>query len=102
MNSTIRRSCQILTFLLIALMTIFPVTSAMAQDEASTQIRITQVDNSKFPEVTVYVSVTNAVGEPVGVDPSQIQLSENGKPMSTKDGLCFTQSIHLCFAKGLV
>ena len=85
MNSTIRRSCQILTILLVTLMAISPATSAMAQDEASNQIRITQVDNSKFPEVTVYVSVTNAVGEPVGVDPNQIQLSENGKPMSTKD-----------------
>ncbi len=45
------------------------------------QIKITQVDNSKFPQVTVYVSVTNAAGEPVGVDPNTIQISENGQAM---------------------
>ena len=44
-------------------------------------VQITQVDNSRFPQVTVYVSVTNAAGEPVYVDPATIQISENGKPM---------------------
>jgi VWFA-related protein len=44
-------------------------------------IQITQVDNSRFPQVTVYVSVTDAAGEPVYVDPATIQISENGKPM---------------------
>jgi len=47
------------------------------------QIRITQVDNSKFPQVTLYVSVTDASGQPVGVDPSTIQISENGQVMKT-------------------
>jgi VWFA-related protein len=54
---------------------------ALAQSPEQPQIKITQVDNSKFPQVTVYVSVTNAAGEPVGVDPSTIQLSENGQVM---------------------
>jgi len=45
------------------------------------QIRITQVDNSKFPQVTVYISVTDAIGEPVGVDPNQITIYENDQPM---------------------
>ena len=85
MNSTLRRTYHILAILLITLITISPMSAAMAQGDTSTQIRITQIDNSKFPEVTVYVSVTNAAGEPVGVDPSQIQLSENGVLMSTKD-----------------
>jgi len=31
--------------------------------------------------VTVYVSVTGANGEPVGVDPAQIHLFENGQPV---------------------
>ena len=44
-------------------------------------IKITQVDNSQFPQVTVYVSVTDAAGEPVAVDPASIQLSENGQVM---------------------
>lgn len=59
---------------------VVPLVSASAQADQP-QIKITQVDNSKFPQVTVYVSVTNAAGEPVGVDPSTIQISENGQPM---------------------
>jgi VWFA-related protein len=55
-------------------------TPALAQEEAP-QIRITQVDNSGFPNVTVYVSVTNSAGEPVGVDPATIQIFENGQQM---------------------
>ncbi|NMC78208.1 MAG: VWA domain-containing protein [Chloroflexi bacterium] len=41
-------------------------------------VRITQVDTSGFPKVTVYVSVTDANGEPLGVDASQLVLQENG------------------------
>jgi len=49
------------------------------------QVRITQVDNSQFPTVTLYVSVTNSAGEPVGVDPATIQISENGEAMQIVD-----------------
>ena len=72
-----------LTFVLIGLLITFSVPKAFAQDD--TQIRITQVDNSKFPNVTVYVSVTNSAGEPVGVDPTAIQISENGEVMQPVD-----------------
>jgi VWFA-related protein len=66
--------------LLITLM-LFSVPTAFAQDANGAQIKITQVDNSKFPQVTVYVSVTNTAGEPVGVDPATIQITENGQVM---------------------
>ena len=62
------------------LLALAPLRAAGAQD-AGAQIRITQVDNSKFPQVTVYVSVTDANGEPLAVDPGQIQISENGAVM---------------------
>lgn len=52
---------------------------AFAQSDV--QVRITQVDNSSFPNVTVYVSVTNSAGEPVGVDPATLQIHENGSLM---------------------
>jgi Ca-activated chloride channel family protein len=84
MNSNIRRLCQVLAVFLVMLMGLSPTVSAQAQDQ-NPQIRITQVDNSKFPEVTVYVSVTNSAGEPVATDPRQIQLSENGKVMNIKE-----------------
>ncbi|HEY6072458.1 MAG TPA: VWA domain-containing protein [Anaerolineales bacterium] len=60
---------------------LFPLSSAFAQDPNAPIVRITQVDNSKFPQVTVYVSVTNAAGEPVAVDPATIQIQENGQMM---------------------
>ena len=59
-----------------------PLTAFAQSDE---QIRITQVDNSNFPNVIVYVSVTNSAGDPVGVDPGTIQISENGAVMKPVD-----------------
>ena len=71
----------ILSLGLLLGVTVAAAPAAFAQSADQPQIKITQVDNSKFPQVTVYVSVTNAAGEPVGVDPSAIQLSENGQAM---------------------
>jgi VWFA-related protein len=45
-------------------------------------VSITQVDASQFPEVTVYVSVTDLDGEPVAVDPAGISLEESGEVIS--------------------
>ncbi len=42
------------------------------------QVHITQVDTSRFPQVTVYASVTDETGKPVGVDPGRIMLYESG------------------------
>jgi VWFA-related protein len=76
--------CFILTLNLLLGLLLSPASTVFAQD-SSPQIHITQVDNSKFPQVTVYVSVTNAAGDPVGVDPSTIQISENGQVMQITD-----------------
>jgi VWFA-related protein len=75
----ISRSILILSLLFGA--AFMPALGVRAQQTDQPQIKITQVDNSKFPQVTVYLAVTNAAGEPVGVDPSAIQLSENGQVM---------------------
>ncbi|MCC6501183.1 MAG: VWA domain-containing protein [Anaerolineales bacterium] len=69
----------ILTLLFGSTLTVF------AQEPESPQVRITQVDNSKFPNVTVYVSATNAAGEPVGIDSSTIQIYEDGQLMQLVD-----------------
>ena len=79
-----RKLNYILTTLLLVAISVWPFAAVSAQGETP-QIRITQVDNSKFPNVTVYVSVTNAAGEPVGVDPSTIQIYENGQLMQLTD-----------------
>ena len=49
-----------------------------AQGPDDLQVHITQVDTSEFPIVTVYVSVTDALGEPVGIEPERLVLKENG------------------------
>jgi Ca-activated chloride channel family protein len=59
---------------------LFSTPKVLAQ-ESGPQIRITQVDKSHFPQVTVYVSVVNEKGEPVGIDPATIQLMENNQAM---------------------
>jgi VWFA-related protein len=53
----------------------------IAHAQAGAQVRITQVDNSKFPQVTLYVSVTDANGEPLAVDSAKLRISENGVAM---------------------
>ena len=71
----------ILALTLVAAVVLSSTAAALAQTPAGTQIKITQVDNSKFPQVTVYISVIDAAGNPVGIGPSTIQLTENGKAM---------------------
>jgi VWFA-related protein len=71
------------TFILLLFLTLGAPLGAFAQ--GGLQVRITQVDTSKFPNVTVYVSVTDSAGEPVGVDASAIQIYENGDLMQPVD-----------------
>ena len=73
-----------LSLILILFLTLGSTLTVYAQDPDPV-VRITQVDNSNFPNVTVYVSATNAAGEPVGIDPSTIQIFENGQVMQLVD-----------------
>ena len=74
----------LLSLSLILLLMLFPAPAALAQ-QSGPQIRITQVDKSKFPQVTVYVSVVDEHGQPVGIDPATIQIQESGKTMQLTD-----------------
>jgi len=80
MSKTLQTQTLAALLLLLAL-PLAAVQPARAQADTP-QVRITQVDASQFPQVTVYVSVTDAGGEPVNVDPNQIQLYENGQPVA--------------------
>lgn len=70
----------LLSLCLLPILMLFSAPAAFAQ-ESGPQIRITQVDKSHFPQVTVYVSVVNEKGEPVGIDPATIQIMENNQAM---------------------
>ncbi len=73
-------------FFTLGLLTHLVLASTLtAGAQSGQQVRITQVDNSKFPNVTVYVSVTDSAGNPVGVDPATIQISENGQVVQPID-----------------
>ncbi len=48
-------------------------------------VRITQVDTTQFPQVTVYISVIDQDGQPVGVESSRIVIAENGVPIPLED-----------------
>jgi VWFA-related protein len=48
-------------------------------DSTDAHLRITQIDRSGFPEIRVYVSATDASGEPVPVSAADLRLFENGQ-----------------------
>jgi VWFA-related protein len=73
-----------LSLSLLPLLMLFSAPDAHAQENGP-QIRITQVDKSRFPQVTVYVSVVDANGNPVGIDPKTIQILENDQAMQFTD-----------------
>ena len=64
-----------LTLILISAFTLTGFSSKTQVEEA--RLRVTQIDTSNFPQVTVYVAITDGNGEPVGIDPDRIRLLEN-------------------------
>jgi VWFA-related protein len=80
MNPIPRLLHRLLRLGLVLGLLLLPAEPALAQTNAPL-IHITQVDTSKFPQVTVYVSAVDASGEPAPVDPNQIQIYENGQLM---------------------
>jgi VWFA-related protein len=80
MFTRFRLHIQVLTLLGITLLLVgFNPRQQSGSNPETLDVTITQVDTSQFPEVTVYVSVTDAAGEPVGVDPAGIRVEENGE-----------------------
>lgn len=77
------RNSHWLTTLILGSLVLTSAFAAPLQEELS--VLITQVDASQFPRITVYVSVTDAAGEPVAVDPGQIVLQENGVPVALEE-----------------
>ncbi len=70
--------------MIISLVALTGFMPAQENDPAGEEpyVRITQVDTSQFPQVTVYVSAIDINGEPVGVAASQLVLDENGVEMT--------------------
>ena len=69
--------------LAVMLLAGIPMQVCLAQtpEDETPKVHITQVDTSNFPQVLVYLSVTDAEGEPMGIEPSRLILEENGVPI---------------------
>ncbi len=78
MMSYRRRSLSIGIMTVLLAVMLFSPALAQETDDAEPQVIITQIDTSQFPSVTVYISVTDANGEPVGIDPGRLVIQENG------------------------
>lgn len=71
--------------LLFVCIPVFLLSAAFTQADQSNGnpiIRITQLDMSNFPTVTVYISVTDEEGNPVGIDPTRLTVHENDVPIT--------------------
>jgi len=53
--------------------------------QSSIVLQITQVDTSEFPVIHVYVSVRDAQGEPLPINPGRLVLKENGVAVNAPD-----------------
>lgn len=79
MNDLVNKfGCLSLIILALVFLTGFTPAQGSNPDAGDPVIRITQVDTSQFPQVTVYVSATDINGEPLGVEASRLVLDENG------------------------
>lgn len=59
-----------------------PMQASTPNSSTGIQLHITQVDKSQFPQVTVYVSATDADGAPAIINPANLMLQENGRAIS--------------------
>ncbi|MDH5506197.1 MAG: VWA domain-containing protein [Anaerolineae bacterium] len=68
----------VLSLLLLLSLSAFGPSAAPTAQGQTENVRITQVDTSNFPQVSVYLSVVDAEGQPLGINPSRIIIRENG------------------------
>jgi Ca-activated chloride channel family protein len=70
---------------IVATILLAAASQALAQEESLT-VQVVQVDESRFPEIDVYVSVTDADGEPVtDLKQENFRLEENGQRIRLAD-----------------
>lgn len=72
---------KILAFALASALALLTAITVSAQGPV--QITITQVDQSKFPQMVVYISATDGAGHPVrDLSPDAFRIEQNGKPVT--------------------
>lgn len=73
------------TFLSLMMVAVITSPIGVRADDAH-NVQITQVDNSRYPEVTIYVSVTDANGQTVGgLKQTDFQVTEDGAAVQITD-----------------
>ena len=77
---------HLLSIVLAVVVLVWQCTSIHYTLAAGPTIKVTQVDPSHFPDVTIYVSVTDESGQPVGgFTKDNFQLFEDGEPVDIID-----------------
>lgn len=74
------KSCNALRLCIAVVIILVAAPGAWAQEEEPVTVQVVQVDESRFPEIVVYVSVTDADGQPVtNLKLEDFRLEENGQ-----------------------
>ena len=74
------KSCNALRLYIAVVIILVAAPGAWAQEEEPVTVQVVQVDESRFPEIVVYVSVTDADGQPVtNLKLDDFRLEENGQ-----------------------
>jgi predicted RNA-binding Zn-ribbon protein involved in translation (DUF1610 family) len=87
--------------LLGALLSPAGITLAQAELPEDTIVTVSQLDVSQYPEITIYVSVTDEDGQPLPLlDQANFSLSEDGQPVEIVDfaGIGESRPVDVIFA----
>lgn len=72
-------------FLLALALLVLPASPVAAQEQAL-NAQVMEVDSSDYPNITLYVRVTDSAGRPVaGLSPGDFTVTEDGQPVAISD-----------------
>lgn len=73
-------------FALLLLVALVCLPAAVQAQEPASNVQVTQVDTSRYPEVTLFVSVTDASGSPqTGLNRSDFAVTEDGRQVEIEE-----------------
>jgi VWFA-related protein len=76
------RTCFLVTTLLVFAAALCLQPERAAAQAGGLRINVTQVDGSRFPLVTLYISITDAAGQPaIGLTQGELKVEEDGTPV---------------------
>lgn len=72
-----------LVLLVLAALALLPAATSAQGHANDIDVRVTQVDSSSYPEVTLYVAVTRSAGDPlISLTRNDFAITEDGQPVT--------------------